>query len=201
MSDQAVFRAIEFAARAHAGQYRKQTRLPYIIHPLSVARILIEAGQASDVVVAGVLHDVLEDTDATREELERQFGPQVAALVAEVSEEDKNADWQERKRATVDCLATASPEAIWVELADKLDNIRSIAADQSRDGDRVWERFNSPKQKQRWYYESLVEGFEKRCKDPDCRRVFACFAAEVRKVFARDGDGRRADCADDLKGL
>ena len=195
MPEHAIFHAIEFAAHAHAGQYRKQTRLPYIIHPLSVARILIEAGQDSSVVVAGVLHDVLEDTSATHAELEQRFGPEVAALVAEVSEEDKSADWKVRKQATVDCLATASPEAIWVELADKLDNIRSIAADQSRDGDKVWERFNSPKDMQRWYYESLVEDFDKRCTHPDCRRVFSCFAQEVRAVFAATGDERSVDCA------
>ncbi len=186
MSDQSVFQAIEFAAHAHAGQYRKQTRLPYIIHPMSVARILIEAGQDSRVVVAGLLHDVLEDTDCTHEQLEEAFGREVAVLVAEVSEEDKSAEWKARKLATIKGKASASDEAIWVELADKLDNIRSIAADQGRDGEKVWERFNSPKEMQRWYYESLVKGFDARCSDSDSRRILDCFAQEVRKVFADD---------------
>ncbi|MBN2496141.1 MAG: bifunctional (p)ppGpp synthetase/guanosine-3',5'-bis(diphosphate) 3'-pyrophosphohydrolase [Deltaproteobacteria bacterium] len=178
-----VFAAIEFAARAHAGQYRKQTRLPYIIHPLAVARILIEAEQDGEVVVAGVLHDTLEDTEVGLEAIEREFGPRVAGLVSEVSEPDKGADWESRKQRTVDSIGRISLDAVLVECADKLDNIRAIEADFERLGDEVWERFNRPEAKQRWYYRALVRAFGARLDGGPGRRIFERLARAVERVF------------------
>jgi (p)ppGpp synthase/HD superfamily hydrolase len=178
-----VFAAIEFAARAHAGQYRKGTRLPYLIHPLSVARILIEQGLDDEVVAAGVLHDTLEDTPTTPAELRIAFGERVTALVETVSEQDKSISWEERKRNTVATIQTASVDAIWVECADKLDNIRSIAADLARAGELVWERFNSPMEKQRWYYRSLAEAFTGRLQSGPGAGLARAFAREVAGVF------------------
>jgi (p)ppGpp synthase/HD superfamily hydrolase len=181
-----VFDAIEFATRAHAGQYRKGTRLPYIIHPLSVARILIEQDLPDPVVVAGVLHDTVEDTSVTLNQIRDRFGSEVAVLVDAVSEADKAASWEDRKRRTLATIRSAADEAVWVECADKLDNIRCMAADQALEGDRFWDRFNSPKDKQRWYYQSLCEAFALRLESGPVAALYARFAHEVGKVFGTE---------------
>jgi len=182
-----VFEAIEFAARAHAGQVRKGTRLPYIIHPLSVARILIEQGQPDETVAVGILHDTIEDTRVTRVELEARFGAAVADLVEAVSEPDKSLSWEERKRGTLETIRSGPEAAVWVELADKLDNVRSLAADQARLGDRVWERFRRPKEDQRWYYEALRDALTERMGAGPGARLTESFCEQVARVFGVDG--------------
>jgi (p)ppGpp synthase/HD superfamily hydrolase len=69
-----IFEAIEFGARAHAGKYRKGTEVPYIVHPLGVMKILVEHGASEDLVVAGILHDTVEDTYVTLEDIRNSFG-------------------------------------------------------------------------------------------------------------------------------
>ena len=86
-----VFHAIELAACAHRGQVRKGSGVPYLIHPLNVAKLLIQGGCVEEVVVAGLLHDTVEDTDMELADIEAEFGPGVAALVAGASEPDKTA--------------------------------------------------------------------------------------------------------------
>lgn len=178
-----VFEAIEFAARAHAGQVRKGTRLPYIIHPLAVARILIEHGRPDPIVVAGLLHDTIEDTPVTRAGVEARFGVEVADLVMAVSEPDKSLPWEERKRSTLETIRSGPEGAVWVELADKLDNARSMAADHARLGDGIWERFRRPREDQRWYYLALKEALLDRMRTEPGDRLARLFGQEVDKVF------------------
>jgi len=182
-----VFEAIEFAARAHAGQVRKGTRLPYIIHPLSVARILIEQDQPDTTVVAGILHDVIEDTPVTREDIQADFGTLVADVVAAVSEPDKALAWEDRKRGTLETIRSGSEAAVWVELADKLDNVRSLAADHARLGDRVWDRFRRPKKEQSWYYDSLRHALSERMGTGPGARLAKSFGDLVEQVFFPQG--------------
>ena len=119
--------AIGLAAQAHHRQVRKGTEIPYIVHPLAVAGILIRAGSPEHVVIAGVLHDTIEDTPVSIDLIRSQFGPSVAELVLAVSEPDKQAPWETRKSHTLDTLgSTLQPETLVVALADKLDNIRAI---------------------------------------------------------------------------
>lgn len=162
MQPNQVFEAIEFAAHAHAGQYRKGTLLPYIIHPLSVARILIEQKLDEHIVVAGILHDTLEDTEVSQNELLGRFGDRVANLVASVSEYEASESWEVRKRNTIHTIETASDEIVWIECADKLDNIRSMVADLRLEGESFWSRFNRPKEHQSWYYHALARAFRSR---------------------------------------
>lgn len=157
-----VFEAIEFAAHAHAGQYRKGTQLPYIIHPLSVARILIEHKLDEQIVVAGILHDTLEDTDVSRQEIVGRFGDKVANLVVSVSEYDGSEPWEIRKRNTIHTIETASDDIVWIECADKLDNVRSMVADLRLEGESFWNRFNRPRDRQSWYYHALARAFRSR---------------------------------------
>jgi (p)ppGpp synthase/HD superfamily hydrolase len=118
--------ALEFADRWHAGQTRDIDGIPFVTHPVEVACLLHEAGYSDEVVAAGVLHDVLEDTAVEREELERRFGPEVAALVAAVSADPSIEDEGERKAALREQVAGAGEHAAAVFAADKLSKAREL---------------------------------------------------------------------------
>lgn len=165
MTDQSIFAAIEFATRAHSGQFRKGTRVPYIIHPLRVGQTLIECGATTAVVVAGVLHDTVEDTPVTRDQIASRFGNRVAELVEAVSEPDRKAGWEERKQRTIDQLEEAPSEALLVICADKLDNVSSMGRGERRDGAEFWQRFHRPKPRQAWYYQSVASKLRARAVD------------------------------------
>ncbi len=123
-----VLAAACFAAQKHVCQKRKGAAgEPYINHPLEVAQLVSSALSEpdTDLVVAALLHDTVEDTDATAEELTRRFGADVAALVAEVTD-DKSLDKQERKRLQIENAPRKSVRAQVIKLADKISNLRGI---------------------------------------------------------------------------
>ncbi len=134
--------AVALALRAHAGQWRKgQEGVPYVVHPLHVGMLLARHGQEVDVVAAGVLHDVIEDSDVTLPEIVARLGPRVGALVAEVSE-DKSLSWERRKQHTIDAIRAMSDGARAVTAADKVHNLadlRQLLA--ARGADLVWKLF------------------------------------------------------------
>jgi hypothetical protein len=181
-----IFKAIEFSTKAHAGQYRKGTKIPYIIHPLGVAKILIEYGCPDHVVIAGILHDTIEDTTVTFEQIKDIFGSEVADLVKAASEPDKSDTWENRKKHTIGMLKTLSKDAANLILADKLNNIRAIREDLGRSGEGIWGRFNRPKEQQKWYYENLSAVFTDSLTDEQSRNLLDLFKSEVAQVF---GDG------------
>ena len=126
----AMSRALVFAARKHSDQRRKGAAAePYVNHVTEVALLVAEATEGRDVtaVLAALLHDTIEDTPTTPEELEREFGPEVAAVVVEVTD-DKSLPKLERKRLQVEKAAGKSDRAKLVKLADKTSNLRSILA-------------------------------------------------------------------------
>lgn len=182
-----IFDAIEFAAAAHRGQYRKGTKIPYLMHPLSAARTVIDAGCPEHVVAAAVLHDIVEDTHHSVEDIRARFGGRVAELVDACSEPNhRDASWEERKQHTVDDLAaTTDQEVLIVAIADKLDNIRSIREDFALRGEQTWERFNRGREKQAWYYHSLSAAFSSQMTTEAGRRLASLFEEEVRLVFGR----------------
>ncbi len=125
-----VLGAASFAADRHRGQRRKDAEAsPYINHPLALADILGREGGVEDaeVIAAALLHDTVEDTETSIEELEVRFGKRVAALVAEVTD-DKSLPKDERKRLQVAKSASKSPGAKLVKLADKIANLRDLAS-------------------------------------------------------------------------
>lgn len=163
-------RALAFAARAHRDQLRKGTEeladdldqyigtgVPYIMHPAAVGMLLLEHGEGDDVVIAGILHDVLEDTDANAELVEQEFGPKVAELVAAESEPEKSLPWRERKQYTIDHLERAELDVKVIAAADKLHNVQSIQLDLADLGPSMWDRFNAPYEDQRWYYREICK--------------------------------------------
>jgi (p)ppGpp synthase/HD superfamily hydrolase len=124
--------ALAFADQRHAGQMRGVDDLPFVTHPVEVARLLHEAGYSDEVVAAGVLHDVLEDTDAERSDLETRFGPDVAELVAAVSDDPAIEDEAERKAALRRQVAEAGECAAAVFAADKVSKARELRVRVSR---------------------------------------------------------------------
>lgn len=124
----AFARALDFAAHRHCDQRRKGTRgEPYVNHLAEVARLVAEAsgGRELDAILAALLHDTLEDTDTSPADLTAAFGPRIAAIVGEVTD-DKTQTKAERKRRQIAHAPHASPPAKLVKLADKISNLRSL---------------------------------------------------------------------------
>ena len=167
--------ALAFAAKHHDRQVRKGTKLPYLTHPANVAIILARYGRDNDTVVAGILHDVVEDCvrdGYTREMLEQRIGDKFGATVLEAvlaityrrhDDDEVELSGDERKTDYLERLAAASDEARWVCAADKIHNASSIVADLRRtvDPETVWSRFGGGKLgTARWYrqvYDKLRE--------------------------------------------
>jgi (p)ppGpp synthase/HD superfamily hydrolase len=118
--------AIKFATKAHKNQFRKTDKdTPYIYHPISVGMILKNAGFSDDVVIAGILHDVIEDSDVTKEEVTEMFGEDICSIVLSVSE-DKRDSWEKRKADYEENVINGKIETKAVAVADKLHNIYNI---------------------------------------------------------------------------
>lgn len=175
-----INKAIIFAAKAHEGQYRKSTNIPYITHPFAVGMLLQQEKCSEEVIAAGILHDTIEDTDVSYEELVEHFGETIAQLVQAVSENDKSLPWEERKQRTINAISEASTAEIQIIIADKLHNLQSIRADLEIQGEDVWLRFNSGKQEQHWYYSSIFNVLRPRRKE--CRLI-GKLEKEVKAVF------------------
>lgn len=160
---QLLDKAIMFAVRAHSGTERRGKGFPYIVHPLEAVEIVATITPDQELLAAAALHDTVEDTDVTVEQLRAEFGDRVASIVADesdrftpgVSEEDS---WHERKQAAIDRLARASREAKIVALGDKLSNMRAIARDYAVMGDKLWSIFHTTDPKEHeWHYRGLAD--------------------------------------------
>lgn len=159
-----IEKAIIVATKAHKGQLRKSTNIPYIFHPLSVAAILSENECSLEVIVAGILHDTIEDTNLTAEYIEEVFGKSIKRLVLGASETNRdilNVTWEDRKQHTINFLENkATEDEKQVSCADKLHNMRSIKRDYINLREELWDRFNAGYEKQKWYYTSLVNSLK-----------------------------------------
>jgi (p)ppGpp synthase/HD superfamily hydrolase len=128
-------RALAYAEQVHAGQFRSADGAPFIVHPVEVACLLHDAGAADSVVAAGVLHDVIEKTDANADDLRERFGSSIAALVVAVSEDESIGGYAERKAALRQQVSTAGGEALTV-FADKLAKVRELSLQADGNGNR-----------------------------------------------------------------
>lgn len=155
-----IDRALGLAATAHRSQQRKGSAVPYIAHPAHVAIMLIKHGFPEDAVVAGILHDVVEDTEITHAEVEAQFGSAVAGLVDQVSEKKHEGGvklpWLARKQELLERLSQAGPLAAAVKSADSLHNCQTLLADLRRHGDATWRHFRSSPAEQLWFFQTLA---------------------------------------------
>lgn len=176
-------KAVTYATKMHKGQLRKGKPVPYITHPLEVMSILYRMGADSDLMVAGLLHDVVEDTDATYEDIAVKFGRDIASLVAAHSE-DKAKPWRERKEENFRAIAAAEDKRVrLLVMADKLANMRDIAQDYAELGDRLWERFNAGKEEQKWYYTKSAEVLKPVAANAQAAWAYEEYAKLVRSVF------------------
>ncbi len=154
--------AIKFAVDAHSGDKRKGTNIPYITHPLEALSIVSTMTEDENILAATVLHDVVEDTDYTIEDIEDIFGKEIMAYVKAESEDKKENlpskyTWKRRKEETLKHLKTASTHVKMITLGDKLSNMRAIYRDYKKLEDTLWERFNQKDKKEhQWYYEGIA---------------------------------------------
>lgn len=156
-----IQKAISAAITAHQGQKRKGKETPYIIHPLSVGLILAKTGASEDIIVAGILHDTLEDTELTKMYLEKEFGTEVARIVDDVTEQDKSLPWGERKRLAFEHVKHMQKDSLLVKSADVLHNMTDQISDYEKEGDKMFLRFNAPKDKQWLRYKNLIHELKK----------------------------------------
>ena len=180
-------RAIIFAVRAHAGTERRGKGFPYIVHPMEAVEIVSTITPDQELLAAAALHDVVEDSGVSVEELRKEFGDRVADIVASesdhfepgVSEEDS---WHARKRAAINRLAAASRDSKIVALGDKLSNMRAIARDYSVQGNKLWSIFhaNDPKDHE-WHYRGLADSL----RELEDTFAFKEFQSLIDNVFSK----------------
>lgn len=155
-------RAIAFAVRAHAGTERRGKGFPYIVHPMEAVAIVATITSDQELLAAAALHDTVEDTDVTVEQLRAEFGERVASIVADESDRlfpgmDEGESWHARKQIAISHLASASRDSKIVALGDKLSNMRAIARDYSVQGDGLWNLFHvTDRAEHEWHYRGLA---------------------------------------------
>lgn len=186
LDTQLLDRAIIFAVKAHAGTERRGKGFPYIVHPMEAMEIVATMTPDQELLAAAALHDTVEDTDVTVEQIREEFGERIASLVAAesdvmvegVSEEDS---WHARKKAAIDRLAKASHDAKMVALGDKLSNMRAIARDYAVQGDKLWSLFHASDPKDHeWHYRGLANSL----RELDNTFAFKEFESLIDQVFS-----------------
>ena len=156
-------RAIVFAVRAHAGTERRGKGFPYIVHPMEAVSIVATITSDQELLAAAALHDTVEDTDITVDEIRSEFGERIANLVAAESDQfqegvSEEKSWHGRKQAAIDRLSGASRDAKIVALGDKLSNMRAIARDYAVQGDALWNLFHvTDRSEHEWHYRGLAD--------------------------------------------
>ena len=178
-------RAIIYAVNAHAGTERRGKGFPYVVHAMEAMAIVATMTSNQELLAAAALHDVLEDTDITAGELEKEFGPRITAIV--VAESDTMEDgvpehltWHSRKQAAIDRLKAAPLEAKMVALGDKLSNMRAIARDYTTIGDRIWNLFHvKDPAEHKWHYLGLADSL----RDLSDTFAFKEFESLINQVF------------------
>lgn len=160
-----INQAIAKAGMLHEGQRRKGIPLPYLVHPFAVAAMLAFYTNDKDVIVAGLMHDTVEDTDYTFKDLEDDFGERVCQIVQEVTEIDVEAgrlSWKPRKEEYLKRLDQASFEGLEVCCADKVHNLMSLVDSFNEHGDKFWDSFAASPSEILWFYSEVLKKIKKR---------------------------------------
>jgi (p)ppGpp synthase/HD superfamily hydrolase len=172
VDDERFLRALELAIRAHDGQVRTGTSIPYIAHPIGVASLVMEDGGSDDETAGALLHDAVEDGgEEYVPRIRDALGDEVLRIVLECSDSvaprnRPKAPWRERKLAYVGSIPTKSAEGVRVSTADKLHNARAILADLRSLGVTVFDRFHADRDGVLWYYRMVGEAL---AAHPDAR--------------------------------
>lgn len=160
-------RAIIFAVKAHHNTERRGKGFPYIVHPMEAVEIVASITPDQELLAAAALHDTIEDTDVTVEQLREEFGDRIAELVHSESDQlngevftggaNEEETWHTRKQAAIDRLAAAPHDAKIVAMGDKLSNMRAIWRDYQTKGDELWNIFHvKDKKSHEWHYRGLA---------------------------------------------
>ncbi len=180
-----IARALKVAARCHQGDSRKESKTPYIVHPVEVAMILQNHFDDEELIAAGLLHDTLEDTGLTKEELRKLFNDRIVRLVLGASERLENLEktpWKKRKKHTIESVKDAEQDIKYLVCADKLANIRSMIRDKKSLGDRLWDKFNAGYDCQKWYYHNMTASL----KALEGKKIYQEFTEAVSYLFEDD---------------
>lgn len=178
-----IEQARAFAEEAHKNQYRKISKEPYITHPMRVAKRLEDAGCSEELVAAAYLHDVVEDTPYSMDDITNHFGKCIASLVA-AHTEDKTKTWKERKQHTIDTFEHAHKDIKQLIVADRLDNLLDLKKDLNEFGNDVWNFFNAGLSQQKWYNEAIVKYMYKNMEPNDIPDFFHEFEKVVADIFS-----------------
>lgn len=184
--------ALKYANECHIEQSRKSTVLPYILHPMGVSSLVLEAGGDEDMAIAALLHDVPEDCggEARLVEIKKYFGDRVEKIVrgcsdSLVADREDKAPWLERKQAHIDHMKDADMDTLIVTAADKLHNGRAIATDLQCIGNEVWDRFNAGRKDIIAYYTKFLAALEERKVTPVLLKPLSN-AIEIMKSVSAD---------------
>ena len=186
LDTQLLDRAIIFAVKAHAGTERRGKGFPYIVHPMEAVSIVATLTTDQELLAAAALHDTVEDTDVTVEQIREEFGERIANLVASESDvmpegQSEEESWHARKQAAIDRLAAAPHDAKIVALGDKLSNMRAIARDYAVMGDKLWNIFHVKERRDHeWHYRGLADAL----RELSDTFAFQEFERLINEVFA-----------------
>lgn len=159
-TDTSLFdRAALMAISAHGGTERRGKGFPYVIHPMEAAAIVASITNDQELLAAAILHDVVEDTEITNEQIEREFGHRIAELVGYETGPLEKMSWREKRKRQIEKIRNAPRDGKIVAIGDKLSNLRAISNDYSVIGDELWHRFHAPEGKIdiEWYYRGLAD--------------------------------------------
>jgi (p)ppGpp synthase/HD superfamily hydrolase len=151
-----IEKALMLALEAHGDQKRKEAPVPYIVHPVEVALIVAQHGFSDSVIAAALVHDVVEDTPKTLEDVKKELGEEVAALVAPVTHDD-SLSWEDKKRAYIETVRSTSDEAKAISVADKIANAKSLLAAGKEQGTEIWKHFNRGRDKKIWFEKAMLD--------------------------------------------
>jgi (p)ppGpp synthase/HD superfamily hydrolase len=157
-----IFKASSMAAEGHKYQKLAGSGVASTSHPMSVGIILARIGASPDIIIAGLLHHILKGTTISVCHIREQFGQRVLDIIKECSVGSNITNWEDKKNAKIRALKDASPEAWLVTCADKVHSATCMLAEFEIQGENLWKHYERGRDKQKWYYESVVEALENR---------------------------------------
>lgn len=182
-----LYDALSYTFQLFGRDSRKGSSVPVIAHLLSVCALVQQDGGSEDEAIAGLLHDALEDKphETSEDEIRRRFGDDVARMVRIATDTPREwvggpkPDWKQRKKGYIDRVVTEDPALLRPTVADKIDNVRAILAEQRWIGDRFWARFKAGKEEQLWYYSACCAAYEKAGASPGLLKQLKVLVGEL----------------------
>ncbi|HOZ88810.1 MAG TPA: HD domain-containing protein, partial [Bacilli bacterium] len=196
-----VEQAKAYAIKAHGNQLRKSNGKPMIYHPLAVGELLKDYGYSESVIAAGYLHDTVEDTPTTMEDIKLLFGAEIAKLVANASEPNKELSWEERKQHTIDLVKVSSLDEIVVVIADKIHNLEDLTKELQIQGLSLFNSFKRGVDQQNWYYTAIYEAINNEDQERPIVKRLASALANFKNEIAYQTELETVIFNDDLELL